>query len=218
MKNSLLLLELCIGALFSLGSLFLFIVIAKDVVSREVITLDTSISQFIYSFRTPELTQAMLGISFLGGEFLLVASALCIAFLAWRKHTKEALLFLFIILSGFLLNNLTKAMFQIPRPGIDPIYQATFYSFPSGHAMNSFIFYATLAYFVYHFTKQKLLSIAIGSCCLLLILLIGFSRVYLGVHYPSDVLAGFIAGFWWGVTVILIDKTRTFYQFFTAQK
>lgn len=210
-------LQLVIGTLFSIGSLFLFLVLSEDVVSKELLTIDTTISQFIYNFRTPELNQIMLMISFLGGEFLLVASALCIAFLAWKNHTKEAFLFLFIVLSGFLINHLTKALFHIPRPDISPIYQETFYSFPSAHAMNSCIFYATLAYFIYHFTKRKTLSAVVGFLCLLLILLIGFSRIYLGVHYPSDVLAGFIAGFWWVVTAILIDKTRIVYKLFQSK-
>lgn len=212
------LIQLIVGIVFSIGSLFLFIALAENVVTKELLTIDKTISHFIYGFRTPELTQVMLGITFLGGEFLMIASALCIAFLAWKKHTKEAFLFLFIVLSGFFLNHLTKALFQIPRPDIDPIYHESFYSFPSGHAMNSFIFYATLAYFIYHFTRKKGVSIFVGTCCFLLILLIGFSRVYLGVHYPSDVLAGFIAGFWWVVTAILIDKTRTFYKVFRQFK
>ena len=73
--------------------------------------------------------------------------------------------------------------------------------------MNSFIFYCLLAYFVYHFTKNRTLSIWASIAALGLILLIGLSRVYLGVHYPSDVIAGYIAGLFVFVTAIVLDKT-----------
>ncbi|HEX6922907.1 MAG TPA: phosphatase PAP2 family protein, partial [Bacillales bacterium] len=94
-------------------------------------------------------------------------------------------------------------IFQRQRPEIHRLIEVTGYSFPSGHAMGSFVFYGMLGYFFILFLKSEYLKA--GSTLLMagLIFMIGFSRVYLGVHYPSDVLAGFAAGGAW-LTICII--------------
>lgn len=212
--NALLLFEVVCGLVISGLSFVFFIDITKDVLEKEVLFIDTIISQFIYSFRTPFLTDIFRFISFLGGKFLILSCTLMVGFLVWKKHKRETILFSFTILVGLFLNNVIKIILQVPRPNISPIYAADSYSFPSGHAMNSFIFYALLSYFMFHFTRRKKLSILFSIAAMSLVILIGLSRVYLGVHYPSDIIAGFIGGFWWFITVVLINKTIIFYKMF----
>lgn len=216
--NALLLFEVVAGLVVSGLSFIFFIDIAKDVLEKEVLFIDTSISQFIYSFRTPVLTEIMQFISFLGGKFLILACTIMIGLLVWKKHKRETILFSFTVLAGLLLNNAIKVLLQVPRPNISPIDTSDSYSFPSGHAMNSFIFYALLSYFMFHFTRNKKLSILFSIAAMSLVFLIGLSRVYLGVHYPSDIIAGFTGGFWWFITAVLIDKTVIFYKMFREKR
>lgn len=212
--NAILLFEVIGGLIVSGLSFVFFLDIAKDVLEKEVLFIDTAISQFIYSFRTPWLTDIFRFISFLGGKFLILACTIMVGLLVWKRHKRETILFIFTILVGFLLNNSVKVLLQVPRPNISPIGTSDSYSFPSGHAMNSFIFYALLSYFMFHFTRNKKLSILFSFMAMSLVFLIGLSRVYLGVHYPSDIIAGFTGGFWWFITAVLIDKTVIFYKMF----
>lgn len=199
-------------------SLFLFLYISALVLNGRFAYLDSAISEVIYSFRNPMMTGIMHFVTFLGGEFTLLSSVIIVVFLVFKKHKKEAGLFAFIIFSGFALNNFLKYILKVPRPDIDPLSAEAFYSLPSGHAMISLIFYGFLSYFVFHFTRNKRLSVLVLILSIIIILLIGFSRVYLGVHYSSDVLAGFVAGFWWLTTAILIDKTLTSYKLFKGKE
>ena len=186
--------------------------------AKEGSYFDTAISQFVYSFRTPVLTDVMHVISFLGSEFAIATTIAITIFLFSRHHKREATLFFTSVVIGYVLNFTIKFILKVPRPTLDPIYIAQYYSFPSGHAMNSFIFYASVSYLVYHFTRKKWPTIVAFGVSGILVSLVGLSRIYLGVHYPSDVIAGFIAGFWWFVTVILLDKTLHFYHISRAKK
>jgi len=97
-----------------------------------------------------------------------------------------------------VLNFLLKAVFARPRPTFsDPLATALYYSFPSGHAMMSLIAYGLLGYFLFNALPERWQRVVVSAGLIVLILLIGFSRIYLGVHYLSDVLAGFAVGGLW---------------------
>lgn len=213
-----LIIEIVIGAFLSLTSFLGFIYITEDILEKDGIFIDTAISKYVYEFRDPILTSIMHAVSFLGGEFTLFMSFAITGILIIKKYKREAIFLFLTISGGYVINLSLKYLLKIPRPTIDPIYIEKFYSFPSGHAMNAFIFYAALAYLTYHFTKNRTLSIFSTVIAGTLIFLIGFSRIYLGVHYPSDVIAGFIAGFWWVVTTIVLDKTLVFYKLIKKKK
>lgn len=216
--NFVLAVEIFFGVLFSFISFVLFVKLGKNVLEREVLVYDNIIASLIFSLRSSLLTSIMFFISFLGSEILLFAGTFIAAVLSIRDHKKEAFFFLFILVTGLVINLLLKYFLKIPRPNLSPLYTETTYSFPSLHAMNSFVFYSTISYFIFHFTRNKKLSIVISSFSILLILLIGFSRIYLGVHHPSDVLAGYIAGFWWFVTVLLLERIVVFFKLFKESK
>lgn len=208
-----LVLELIVGLGVVLGSLFIFLRLADSVLGKEVIFFDTTITQFIISFRSSSLTDGMMVITFFGGTYFLTLAIILTILLLWRKHKKDSIMFGFIFLSGVGLNSLLKEIFQRPRP-LEPLIHQLEYSFPSGHAMNSFVFYGALTYFVFWHMKNKTLGLVFSIGAGLLVLTIGISRVYLGVHFPSDVLAGFLVGLCWMGVVILVEKTLLFFSLF----
>ena len=193
--------------------MILFVKLSREVFSAPAFAYDQTISQIIYSLRSPLLTKIMLLITNLGGGYILIPATIITIFLIVRKHKEEAFLFSIILAMGLILNTSLKSILQRPRPDIAPLTNETSYSFPSGHAMNSFVFYTTLSFYFFRFTRKKKLSIFISLISLFLILLIGFSRVYLGVHYPTDILAGYCAGFAWFATAIFIEKTIFFFKY-----
>ncbi|HYH14083.1 MAG TPA: phosphatase PAP2 family protein, partial [Flavisolibacter sp.] len=120
------------------------------------------------------------------------------------KHWKRALEVAAIGLGGFVINYVMKLTFQRvrpPNPLIDPLHN---FSFPSGHATSAFIFYGLLAYLVWKTNLSKTYKVLIGMLLILFSLLIGFSRIYLRVHYSSDVVAGFCIGFAWLILSIYL--------------
>lgn len=208
-------LEVIIGIGASFLSFIAFYWLTEQVIIHRTNSFDQIVSQYIQSFRTPVLTSIMFLFTFLGSYMLVFGTVFIASILFWKRKHIESFFFMFIIGVGLLLNLLIKQLIARPRPP-HPLYQVLSYSFPSGHSMNSFIFYAILVFGVFHFTRRKRMSLILGIFMLVLVLLIGISRVYLGVHYPSDVIGGFIAGFWWIVTLLLIEKTYSFLR--TSEK
>lgn len=205
--------ELVFGLVAVLGSLYVFLELADEVLEKEAIFFDSIISGIIVSFRSPPLTDVMIGLSFLGGNYFLGLAIITTIILLWKKHRKDAIMFGFIFLSGVGLNLILKEIFQRPRPEESLIVESL-YSFPSGHAMNSFVFYAALTYFVFWHMKNRKLGWILSIGAGVLIFAIGISRIYLGVHYASDVIAGFFAGLCWMGVVILLEKTLLFFRLF----
>ena len=207
-------LEVLVGSVISGFSFILLAKLSDTVLDKEKILFDTIITQFIYTFRSPLMTQIMFFITSLGSYFLIAGSVVILLFLLYKNHRKEAVLFSLIVLMGAIINSLLKIIIQRPRPTFLPLIIEKDYSFPSGHSMDSFVFFITVAYFAYHFTRNKKLSTIISIVCIILIILIGISRIYLGVHYPSDVLGGYIAGLLWFLTIIVLDRTFTLFRLF----
>lgn len=207
-------LEIILGVVVNLVLLLLFSYLTKKVLVQEIRTLDLSFSQSIYAWRSPFLTQVMYLITNLGSVPVIVLGLIGMIVVGFRKNKKEIAFLLFTFLTGFLINVFLKLIFRISRPDISPLEILTSYSFPSGHAMNSLVFYGIVSYFLYHFTKQLKIGLIAAFLSVVIVTLIGFSRIYLGVHYPSDVISGYLAGFWWLLTCVLFERTLYFYQLF----
>ncbi|GIP31656.1 phosphatase PAP2 family protein [Paenibacillus sp. J2TS4] len=160
--------------------------------------MDQQIIESVQSLISPKLTLLMKCFTFLGSKvflttLLIVSSVLMI----WHKKRWEAL-FLVIALGGGALFNLgLKSFYQRERPSLHRLIEETGYSFPSGHSMSSFILYGMLGILCYMFLISRMPKITIVISTSIIILLVGTSRIYLGVHYPSDVLAGYAAGGVW---------------------
>ncbi len=211
---SLIFLEVLIGISSSFLVGFVFLKFARDVVEKELFHYDLLISTFVYHLRTPVLTKIIMVTTNLGASYTLIGLLIIVIFLIHRHHQKEALLFIIMTSMGLAINLLLKSLIALPRPLISPLIHESTYTFPSGHSMNSFVFYSTIAFYMFHFTRNKKLSLYTGIACVLIIVYIGFTRIYLGVHYPSDVLGGYCIGLWWFITALLIDKSFYFFKLY----
>lgn len=156
-------------------------------------TIDTSIYNLIAKLINTNLTSIMTFISHLGSAVALIT--LAIGFIILFKNKKHSLFVTLNLILVFVLNRLLKLIIARPRPEVLKIVEAGGYSFPSGHSMISFGFYGFLIYLAYKNIRTKKIKYPLIISLAILILLIGISRIYLGVHYFTDVIGGFVIGF-----------------------
>lgn len=144
----------------------------------------------------------------LGGfGFLTLLTLLVAIYLVLRKQYKLALMVVVAISTGILASTLLKAGFDRPRPELVPhntIVSSS--SFPSGHSMMSAICFLTLGAILANTHRERNLKIFFLSVAILITALVGLSRIYLGVHYPTDVLAGWLAGAVWAVFFVGLSR------------
>jgi len=144
----------------------------------------------------------------LGGYFCLILFTLMTVGYLWldRKH-HLSLFLLGSAVSGYIASTILKFFFQRPRPDVVPhLDYVISSSFPSGHSMNSAIIYLTLGTIIATSVARKRLKAYVMSVALFMTILIGISRVYLGVHYPTDVLAGWMAGLVWAILCFFVAR------------
>lgn len=190
---------LTIGVVVGLGASSAFIIFAAIVSGGATQRFDESVLRWLDGFRTPFLDEAALEVTSLGNGIVLIVLVLVASVFLWQTHHRWSVYLLLIAaLGGKFLNSVLKGWFDRPRPSIvehvDVVHSM---SFPSGHAMASLVVYGSVAYVVGRLEPTVLLRRTTWALASLLILAIGVSRMYLGVHYPSDVLAGFVAGLAW---------------------
>jgi len=188
---------LIIGAI----SLYAFISLAGGVVTNEGLAeSDKQIADTIHAAAMPTGITLFTNISLLGNEAVWVISAAVLLYFGLRRQWATVLLWIFTVGIGQLLNIVLKLTFNRARPVFSNAFvNAVGFSFPSGHAMWSAITYSLLAYILIIHTASLARRILIVTVCVLIVLLVGLSRIYLGAHYLSDVLAGFAAGALWVV-------------------
>lgn len=170
--------------------IILFLAIVEDVFDQEIRKVDMLGYQLVSTFLISDLiTPFAKLITNLGGAITLLS--ITIILLLGLKNKKIGLLVALNLLISTGLNLLLKNIVQRPRPNEFRLIDENGYSFPSGHSMVSMAFYGFLIYLIYKFVKSKRLKWALIIILSALIITIGISRIYLGVHYTSDVLAGF---------------------------
>jgi len=181
--------------LFFISLSVLIIIIRQIFYSREF-TMDEKVFAYLSGFVTETNTTLLQFISFGGSHlFLIPAWVILIVFYYWvYKNRWMAIKMPVIALGTVLLMLELKFLFNRPRPLIPLLKDAPGLSFPSGHAFMSFIFYGFVIYLVYHDVKSRGIKWSVISILIFIILLIGLSRVYLRVHYASDVIAGYCFG------------------------
>ncbi len=201
-------LELLIGLIISIAAMFFFGWLSGEMREGDTARFDDSIRGFVHSFATPFLTEVMRLASFLGSTLFLVLLGLVVfGVFYYLKRRRAAILFAITTIGAtILLVSLKLAFHRVrPEPFFDTILPTSF-SFPSGHSLASFCFYLALAAIVTNRIKNLSFKIIIWIFSAALVLLIGISRIYLGVHYPSDVVAGFVVGFIWVITIAVADR------------
>jgi membrane-associated phospholipid phosphatase len=179
---------------------WVFGAIAEDVVTHDPLTItDVRFSVWLHTHASSSLTRLMLLISFIHSGLCVTVLTLAVSVYLWLKQMRRwALTLILAVFGGMLLNASLKIVFGRPRPYfVNPIVTLTSSSFPSGHTLSATVFYGTLCLLMLSRARgwmPRATAILIAG---LMIMLVGFSRLYLGAHYLSDVVAAFAEGLAW---------------------
>ena len=190
-------------ALVTVLALILFVWLALDVTRGDAMRLDTPIRNAVHARSSPPLTAMMRTVSLCGSEIVLVPlGVILVWWLVAAKRRRAAVVFGVAALGAEALDQILKLLFDRPRPETFFGFAAPVtHSFPSGHAMVSCCFFGVMAVILAAREQSRLKRTAIFAAAAILVALIGFSRVYLGYHYPTDVLGGYAAAVVWLVVV-----------------
>jgi membrane-associated phospholipid phosphatase len=194
-----------LGLLASAATLILLTEAHQEIIEPQTQSLDVALLDQTHTFANPAATMLMQAITALGSAQTLSIVVLVGAIILFlRRASVEALALIAAFAGAGLLDAALKLWFHRDRPSVTwaLAHEATF-SFPSGHATLSLVVYGMLLYLILRLSRSRLLDVAATLIAAPLILAIGVSRVYLGVHYPSDILAGYLAGAIWLLAVIL---------------
>lgn len=172
--------------------IFIFAIFTYKIVTDKVIYVD-----YLYDFISDniindKLTSIIKVITNLSSViFIIVIATIAIIFI---RNKRIKLLLASNLIGITIINNLLKVIVARDRPNINRLVNENGYSFPSGHSITSMVFYGYLIYLIYRYVDNKNIKVSLIIFLSLLILMIGFSRIYLGVHYTSDVMGGFLLG------------------------
>ena len=170
-------------------------------------SFDAAVYKFVIGFRSDSLTKVLLFITkFASVKEIVFLCAVSLIGLFWKYY--KSLFLVLNVIASTIFNVVIKNIMMIPRPNILRLAEETGYSFPSGHSMASVAFYGFIIYLILSSNMNKYLKIVFSSLLVILIIVIGFSRVYLGVHNASDVIAGYAISTGLLLTDIMILKKR----------
>ena len=185
----------------------IILIITLRVITTEELIIDTmAYNLFVEKLRSPNLNKVMLLVATLSNTPVTVIFIIVLLILI--KDKKIALTIPANLPLITIINQILKLIIQRPRPIGYRLIEIGEYSFPSGHAMTSMALYGFLIYLSYKLIKNKNLKIFFITACILIIIIIGISRIYLGVHYCSDVLAGWIISIIYLIIYINILKSH----------
>lgn len=202
-------LQLTIGIFVTLFFIFIFYGIIREYIAHDTLVLaDKSILNFIKIHRNSTLNQIMLFITYIGkGEVVVLGMIFVSTILILLRRWYYFIALLISVVGGEIFVWIIKHIIERPRPPIaSALVQESTFSFPSGHSFVAVAFYGLLTYFIIRFIHKKYLKILSSIVAICLILTIGFSRIYLGVHWTSDVLASFASAS--ALVSILIIATK----------
>ncbi len=187
-------------------SILIFSIIADEIVIEKENTFDKDVFNYISSFTSPSATKAALFVTNFGSGYFLMPVYLFIIFYHVKIKKIQEATFVGIIATISLLSVLLlKVLFHRPRPSLPLIIGAGGYSFPSGHSLGGFTFSGVLIYLLWRTSLNTLLKWILAILLIISSILIGISRIYLRVHFASDVLGSLLLTvFWLSLTFILL--------------
>ncbi|MEK5445026.1 phosphatase PAP2 family protein [Fredinandcohnia sp. FSL W7-1320] len=190
---------LSVAVIFCFSSIIVFGTLAYFVHVHDVLLIDRRVIDLVQGMESARLTALMKFLSLIGSAPVVVVLSLLILYFLYKvlKHRHELVLFIGVMVGSPLLNILLKELFERARPEFRRLIEISGYSFPSGHAMNAFTFYG-----IFTFLLWRHIPVVWGRMVLLIssgimIVGIGISRIYLGVHYPTDIIGGYFASATW---------------------
>lgn len=190
----------------TLACAVLFLWIVDNIFENDIDKFDYMIYSMVLLSMHPITTSFFKIITCFGDWMIIIPACItCVIFLKEKRYKYLVASNLVII---FILNQVLKMVFNRQRPVGNRLIEASGYSFPSGHSMISMAFYGLLIYLAYKNIKNTKLKYTICIGLTLLIALIGISRIYLGVHYPSDVAGGFLLSIAYLIVFTQITKTK----------
>jgi undecaprenyl-diphosphatase len=199
-------LALLLGFVLGVMALALFAWIAEDVARQQTVQLDDAVLAWLRQRQSPTLDVVAQAVSRFGSEGVLAFLVLLVAWFGRQRQWGAAVSLVLVVVGAQLLNDVLKELFHRTRPApVAGILTAQQFSFPSGHAMVSAAFYSFIAYVTWR-TSRSWKRTAWVALLLVLVLLIGVSRLYLAAHYFSDVVAGYVAGFIWTDSVVVAGQ------------
>ncbi|MBN9388999.1 MAG: phosphatase PAP2 family protein [Chloroflexi bacterium] len=204
---------LLIALVCSVALVLLFALLADKVFDKGLVNTDNRIALWSYSLTNPVLTFGLTVITEIGSPLgIAILTGLTIGFFIWRKMYAYACLAALTSLGSAIINETLKQIFHRVRPDLLPGGpHLTSYSFPSGHSTGSICFFGFLIWASWKLLKSQPLKIVITIALSLMILLVGFSRIYLGFHYPTDVLGAYLSGGCW--LIALLSSYNIFYRY-----
>jgi len=175
----------------------------------DVTPFDKGILYWMYRHRAPALTQAATVLAHMGSPPVIVglAAVAAVVGLAWRKVRGAAWTLPIAVIGAGVIIQGVKLFIKRPRPSFfAPLLHEAGFSFPSGHSLIAMVVYGLLGYFALHLFKNHAARLLVRVVTVLVVFLIGVSRVYVGVHYPTDVLAGWTAGVPWLLACLALHE------------
>ena len=203
-------LHLTIGGVALIGSAWLFGGVAEDLITNDPLTIvDVLISDWFRTNATPSFTAKMALVSSFASTAAVLSLCICVAsFLLWKRLWYGLLALALVVPGGLLLNLLLKMAFARGRPDWGDV-DLIGYSFPSGHAMVATLFYGLLGVFLILGTKSWWWRVVAVALVFMIVCAVSFSRIYLGAHYFSDVVAAVAAGTaWLAICVTAVETLR----------
>jgi membrane protein DedA with SNARE-associated domain/membrane-associated phospholipid phosphatase len=205
-------LHLTIGLVFSAVFIWIFGGITEDILNGDpIVAFDLWVLKNVLYFRAPDVTKFMVTFTHLAGEAAIAAGSLiAITYSLFKKRFDYLIAYLTAILgAGVLLLTLKAVVHRIRPISNSPVISVSGWSFPSGHAMMSVVFYGMILYFAVRNISSWKLRVFAAATAVFIVFLLGLSRIYLQVHYISDVLAGYAGGlFWLTVCITAIEVYR----------
>ena len=205
--------ELILVIVLFIAAMIVFSIFAIRIFGIRDETNDFIVFDKLSEWVTPFTTSFLQAITFLGSHTFLIPANLLLAFyfLFVKKHRWYSIKVPVVALGGLLLMTLLKQFFNRPRPLVPLLEPVRGLSFPSGHALMSVSFYGLIIYLIWENVKEPIRKWLLISFFVILIILIGFSRIYLRLHYFSDVIAGFSIGvIWLSVSIWAIRRIEQY--------
>ncbi len=199
-------LVLVLGFLAGAGAVYGFTRLAGEMLEHETNQMDSAAAAYVQQWQSPTMNTLAWFVSLFGSELIMAFALVLLGLFIWQRRWGAGALLVLVCVGAQVLNDVLKIYYHRVRPEpVSGLIAAQSWSFPSGHAMMSAAFYLLVGYLGWRLLKGAARWI-LAFGLVVLVLLIGVSRIYLQAHFLSDVLAGYVAGFVWSDAVILGSK------------